>query len=125
MNSKTEHTPTPWGVALDTDGFTNIVSPNADGTLELMIAECYGPQDIQEANAAFIVEACNQHSTLLSRIDALRAGLEKLVKEFDDLDEHRPLHAGCIQCTEGATPDRYRTGPCAYHAARALLEQRT
>lgn len=78
MNCKTEHTPTPWGVALDTDGFTNIVSPNADGTLELMIAECYGPQDIQKANAAFIVEACNTHSTLLSRLDALRAGLEKI-----------------------------------------------
>jgi hypothetical protein len=57
----------------------------------------------------------------MSDIAAALNALERLVREFDDLDEHRPLHVGCIQCTWGATPDRYNTGPCAYHSAKALL----
>jgi hypothetical protein len=58
---------------------------------------------------------------LASAAPALVEALTKLIIEFDDMDEHRPLHAGCIQCTEGATPDRYNTGPCAYHAAKAVI----
>lgn len=53
-----------------------------------------------------IVEACNTHSTLLSRIDALRAGL---------------IEAEALLCDE-------RGGPAANELAariRALLEQRT
>lgn len=61
------------------------------------------------------------HAHLLSRCAELEKALRGLLQEFDDMDEHRPLHAGCVQCTQGATPDRYNTGPCAYHIARAAL----
>ncbi len=103
-----QHTKGPWGVALDVDGFTNIVSPNADGTLELMIAECYGPQELQEANAAFIVEACNSHAALLAEREALR---EQLAQSDQD------------RCQAQVAEERFRTQVGSLSAALAEARQ--
>lgn len=61
-----------------------------------------------------------------TRINELETALNRMVHTFentrDDSEGHYPaLDGGCIQCTQGATPDRFNTGPCAYHNAKKLL----
>lgn len=53
----------------------------------------------------------------------LVADLVAIIDEVrDDTDGRWPLpEPGCIDCTQGATPDRSNTGPCVYHRARRML----
>lgn len=60
------------------------------------------------------------------RIDLLETALNRMVCVFENLRDdtegrYPDLDSGCIECTQGATPDRYNTGLCAYHSARKLL----
>lgn len=57
---------------------------------------------------------------------ALRSITASLLKVIDDTrantDGKWPEpDSGCIECTQGATPDRFNTGPCAYHRGRQML----
>jgi hypothetical protein len=64
-----------------------------------------------EANAALIAEA-----------PAMLAALRRVVKDYEDNeDENTPVDVGCLDCTDGATPDRHNTGLCGYHAAKTIL----
>lgn len=49
---------------------------------------------------------------LVAVIDTIRDNTEGCWPELD---------SGCIDCTQGATPDRSNTGPCVYHRARRML----
>jgi hypothetical protein len=65
----------------------------------------------------------------MSRSGAERAYMRDIlaafVREVENVDGDWPgVSAGCLECTSGVTPDRYNTGPCAYHAAKALLDVR-
>ena len=66
-----KHTPTPWGVHVNLDG---AVIYAEDGTREpWLIADVSGgfeDEIEQEANAAFIVKACNNHENLIGVIQA-------------------------------------------------------
>jgi hypothetical protein len=85
-----EHTPTPWE-----SNFNRIESKDDHGVDNdgWMIAECIGPE--QEANAEFIVRACNAH-------DALVAACEKIEKLRSDLLEGATSMDEGALLTEGA-----------------------
>lgn len=58
--------------------------------------------------------------------NALHSMVADLVKVIDDIRDNTEgcwpeLDSGCIDCTQGATPNRSNTGPCVYHRARRLL----
>lgn len=66
--------------------------------------------------------------SLRSRNLALRDVLLRMVKAHRDLNDdtegrYPELDCGCIECTSGATPDRYNTGLCAYHTALDVLKR--
>jgi hypothetical protein len=55
---------------------------------------------------------------------ALALMVEAHRKLCDDTEgKYPPLDPGCIECTCGATPNRYNTGRCAYHIAVGLLAE--
>ncbi|HEX3747679.1 MAG TPA: hypothetical protein VHW09_27275 [Bryobacteraceae bacterium] len=81
QSSATTHTPLPWGY--DGDGFDSVAAQlcDTDGYTIFPVDEdgiCDGPpvceigycgdDEEAEANAAFIVQACNSHQTLLSAL---------------------------------------------------------
>ena len=109
------HTPGPWSTVTLDGVHTLITAPSRINTrkVEICCVELGYNEPFESEQIA--------NARLIAAAPELLAALQKLVAEFDDLDEHRPLHAGCIQCTEGATPDRYRTGPCPYHVAKAVI----
>lgn len=60
------------------------------------------------------------------RIQELETALNRMVCAHENLSsdtegKYPSLDSGCIECTGGATPDRYNTGLCAYHNAKKLL----
>lgn len=61
-----------------------------------------------------------------SRIHELETALNRMVQAHENLvsdteGKYPTPDAGCIDCTVGTVPDRYNTGPCAYHAALRVL----
>ena len=61
-----------------------------------------------------------------NRIHELESALNRMVVAHENLSNdtegtYPDLDSGCIECTQGATPDRYNTGLCAYHNAKKLL----
>lgn len=52
---------------------------------------------------------------------AARAFVAQFDEFVSDLDGTFPSNPGCVACTYGATPDRYNTGLCGYHAMRAAI----
>lgn len=62
-------------------------------------------------------EAVNSHQSLVSALEGL---LEKV--DWENPGSVFEADSGCIECTSGTTPDRWNTGPCAYHRARAALK---
>ena len=74
-----EHTPTPW--AIDAD-YPNCVRITDSHGHDVEIAECSllswdgsemtsGPDATDEANATFIVKACNSHDALVKALDGM------------------------------------------------------
>lgn len=64
----------------------------------------------------------------MSREHELTATLNRMVQLVEntliDTEGKWPaMDAGCIDCTHGTVPDKYNTGPCAFHAAKRLLGQ--
>lgn len=62
----------------------------------------------------------------MAQLHELETALNRMVLAHenlrDDTDGQYPRpDAGCIECTQGVTPDKFNTGPCAYHNARRLL----
>ncbi len=78
-----EHTPTPWGFERSGPGTIEITATQEGHAHLSCIAEVLGPVELNaEANADFIVRACNAHEDLL---EALR-GYESLLAEcWDEL----------------------------------------
>lgn len=61
-----------------------------------------------------------------AKISELETALNRMVHAHEntsaDTEGRWPaLDGGCIECTGGATPDRFNTGLCAYHNAKKLL----
>lgn len=60
--------------------------------------------------------------------DELRTALSRMVLAFEALRDNTEgrypeADAGCIHCTVGTVPNRFNTGPCAYHNAKRILGQ--
>jgi hypothetical protein len=70
--STTTHTPTPWYTELD----RSIRADDGDGHVALLAGSDFNVAT-EEANAAFIVRACNAH-------DALVAALRELIDDADN-----------------------------------------
>jgi hypothetical protein len=65
---------------------------------------------------------------LRKRIHELEVVLNRMVlaheNTMSESDGQWPQpDTGCIECTVGTVPDKYNTGPCAYHSAKRLLGQ--
>jgi hypothetical protein len=62
----------------------------------------------------------------LVRIHELETTLNRMIEVYEDClsDSEgrfpRP-DTGCIDCTHGTVPDKFNSGPCAYHTAKRLL----
>jgi hypothetical protein len=61
-------------------------------------------------------------------IDELEKALNRMVLAHEtslaDSEGHRPkADLGCIHCISSTVPANRNTGPCAYHAAKLLLDQ--
>jgi hypothetical protein len=66
--------------------------------------------------------------TALQRVLELEDALSRMVRAHERLSadtegQYPYADTGCVECTAGVTPDRYNTGPCAYHASKRLLGQ--
>jgi hypothetical protein len=64
----------------------------------------------------------------VKRIHELETGLNRMIcahentlAESDGVFPSKDAH--CSDCTEGATPHQFDSGPCAYHAGKRLLGQ--
>lgn len=72
MKPQTKHTPTPWILSSGTNGAVRAVHAWKEGGKHIIIAK-FPDRTIEdsaemEANAAFIVRACNAHEELLKLI---------------------------------------------------------
>ncbi len=113
-----KHTPGPWKVAsMERDGAKMVwADPDERGIIQC-VCDVYGPQ--REA-----------HARMIAATPVLLAALKGLVKAVDNLESEEAgagrnlfISPGCVVCTDGATPDKWNTGPCAYHVARAAIEK--
>lgn len=57
-------TPTPWRLA----GHDTVASYSLPAPYSVIVAECPGYQSSREANAEFIVRACNAHEELVAAL---------------------------------------------------------
>lgn len=77
-----EHTPTPWR-AIEPDNsnyLLEIVGTNVRGNEELV---CRPPGRKRNANAAFIVKACNSHDALVKALEEIAAMDPKGIRADD------------------------------------------
>lgn len=83
---KTTHTPGPWvaqpprGHQHAIDRKREIVSPILGGGELVVVGEHTGIDCLKEADAAFIVRACNSHYELLAALESAAESIEQLVK---------------------------------------------
>jgi len=97
-----EHTPTPWiaSAARKSSNFGNYIAFVQTADPVSVIAKVSGgvtdARETAEANAAFIVEAVNSHSTLTAQRDALVKALANEVR--------------CAELQAGIMRDKRRTG---------------
>ena len=95
---KAAHTPGPWSVrASRNDEGYGLLICDEDQTILARMDTWLGPtpEAEMEANAAFIVRACNSHAAL---VDALQRMVHPMAGE-DDMD-----HASALLATLEATP---------------------
>ena len=80
------HTPTPWQASNYQAGAVRVC------TLKTIVATIYAAsarqQEIAEANAAFIVQACNSHAALVARVADLEAAIQWAI---DHTGPHKQL----------------------------------
>lgn len=101
-----KRTPGPWRVSSDLGAFNIDGEYNGDGQTSpsgtFMVAHCphsfalHG-KDEAEANAAFIVEACNAHDSLVAQRDALAEALRR-IEEHEYRADRR--HRGMVDESE-------------------------
>lgn len=80
------------------------------------------------AARAAMAEAAREVIRLRTRCDRLQTALNRMVLAHEKLSadtegQYPPLDAGCVECTGGATPQRFDTGLCALHNSKQLLGQ--
>jgi hypothetical protein len=84
---------------------------------------CQSPTEIITYLQNDSYDAEQRLATLTAELGAMREALAKCVRQFEDLDEHMPTDAGCIECTAGTVLNHLNTGLCGYHAAKALASK--
>lgn len=72
---ESKHTPGPWQIAKDNYGVERIW----DSQLDCDIACCEGdgsiPHEQRQANAGFIVQACNSHDSMVKALEAAKVAI--------------------------------------------------
>lgn len=85
-----EHTPTPWSVASKDRAIIREVPGMADGYDHYMVGVLSSHSVVSheeaKANAAFIVEAVNNHDRLTAEVSALRKALEEYETALDEAE---------------------------------------
>ncbi len=82
----TTHTPTPWRIEEDNLGCKNIgADAEPEGFFSLGYTHGLDSEDIDLANAAFIVQACNSHDALLAAAEAGLTALYEAQGEWADV----------------------------------------
>lgn len=104
-----ERTPGPWVARSDDWVFwIGVEGDFADGCDFISIAECHTnslvPRAAAEANAAFIVQACNAYGST----DALRSALAEMIYETTHLSPENP-DGGHLCVISGPTLNKGRT----------------
>ena len=82
--------------------------------------------EVFQETAANMRNASSLMKQATDRIHELESALNRMVLAHENLSsntdgQYPEFDSGCIECTQGATPDRYNTGLCAYHNAKKLL----
>ena len=93
----TKYRPGPWKYETLPDGTVVVTMPFDDGKEGWVGAECFGPG--AEANAAFIVRACNSHEALLVTLKAAQSCACNLHCAQDAISEGRH-YTLCAQLTD-------------------------
>lgn len=78
---KVKHTPTPWGMALEKDGSTRVYELHEWSKTYPNDSHIVG-ESVDEADAAFIIKACNAHDELLSALHLARRIITNNVPEY-------------------------------------------
>jgi hypothetical protein len=120
------HTPTPW--AIDATNPHTIIGKRrfADGVEELHVIAAL-PQnairggDPREANAVFIVEACNTHGTLKDAITRLDEAYIACNRESNRLREDNLCQKREVILLQDANQTLFRQGANIIEAAEGLL----
>lgn len=87
--TKTKHTPTPWILNNNGDGDHWISTPNDEIVLQQISTENLGDNELDLANAQFIVKAVNNHHSLLNALESAIDLLNSLVEDDDYLPEEK------------------------------------
>ena len=93
---KPARTPGPWGLNRCADMI------EADGIGQVLALVPHGavlPEETRRANAAFIVQACNAHDSLVARVAALEEALRGLLRAVDPApnDKHFKLESFYVE----------------------------
>lgn len=98
--SITKHTPTPW--AISSNGFNIYGPPDAEGQVTFVASIFRKPiQDIEDANAEFIVRACNAHDELLAACKATLKYLQYSSKHAENRELRKQIRAA-VDKAEGS-----------------------
>jgi hypothetical protein len=83
MKTKAQHTPTPWNVVYGFDLWVS--SPKTNQFVAEVVYDEDKPQSVEEleANAEFIVRACNNHDDLVGTLSECADLLEQAKKYSD------------------------------------------
>lgn len=89
------------------------------------LGETMSPEAIDVIKTG-VADATNVMRQAARRLVDLETALNRMIQshenaQADSEGRYPALDSGCIECTGGSTPDRYNTGPCAYHNAKRLL----
>lgn len=88
-----QHTPTPWKLSEQPHRIIGECG---------LIAECSRPEPNWQANAQFIVAACNSHEALLAENKELRESVKDLVIILEAKDSISPLETQMLVCARAA-----------------------
>ncbi len=83
------HTPTPWSYVAYNDGYALVQETGAPYTqyssdIGDIGAVTSDPKYIKEANAAFIVRACNSHAALVEALETVQSNLLWYREEYPE-----------------------------------------
>jgi hypothetical protein len=91
--SNTKHTPTPWWIAQSAGpGILAIDATDPQDGQLFAVCEIFGINDMREnspvaeANAAFIVKACNSHDQLIAELQNGRVAIDVLMAQLIEVD---------------------------------------